>query len=57
MSLNSGAGAFILEQKTKKRNFFSSKTSSVSVYVCAKCGRIEFIAEKPELFENDILEK
>ena len=28
------------------------KTSSISCYVCIECGKIEFIADKPQVFKN-----
>jgi len=54
--LNSGGGVFLLENM-KREKFFSRKTSPVSVYVCPSCGRVELMAEKPEIFKDDILKK
>ena len=37
----------------KKKGIFEiEKRSSVSCYVCAECGHIEFLADEPEKFKN-----
>lgn len=36
----------------KKGIFETEKVSTVSCYVCVECGKIEFIADKPQIFKN-----
>lgn len=46
-------GAFSLI-KTKKNTFDILPTKSeILTYVCPKCGKIEFFAENPEIFNKD----
>lgn len=48
-SLSSNGGYALLEEI--KRGF-NRKVCGVNAYVCPKCGYIELIAEKPEIFDK-----
>lgn len=37
---------------TEKGMFGQEYSSPLNAYVCPKCGHMEFIAEKPEVFER-----
>lgn len=36
----------------KKGIFETEKRSNVSCYVCVECGKIELIADEPQIFKN-----
>jgi hypothetical protein len=54
-TVNFGTGSYGLQPYIwyKKKGILEiEKKSSVSCYVCTKCGHIELLADEPEKFEN-----
>lgn len=45
-----GSEAFVSHKK--KGILEIEKRSTVSCYICVKCGHIEFIADNPDVFKN-----
>ena len=44
------APSFIIEKKKKDNRSALEQRSGVNLFVCNKCGYLEFVANKPEIF-------
>ncbi|SMD15269.1 hypothetical protein [Sporomusa malonica] len=49
-ALLSANGGYVLVEEIKKG--FGAKVCGVVTYVCPKCGHIELVAERPEIFDK-----
>ncbi|MBX4263063.1 hypothetical protein [Clostridium estertheticum] len=52
--INVGANPFLLQKGINGVKKMFSEGSRLRAFVCTKCGRVEFIAEKPEIFKDDV---
>ena len=44
------APSLVIENKENKNKSVLENRSGVNIFVCPKCGCLEFIAKKPEIF-------
>ena len=55
--INVGVNPFVLQKGINGVKKIFSALSRTRAFVCTKCGRVELIAENPEIFNDDVSEK